>query len=85
MKLVLVVSLTICFLAVSNEAAPDKTENLQLIADAFAIQDNLRKCLAKSNGVVSNYFKEDGLGDALKNVLAIITKRLKNRSEKLCS
>nr|CAH8833602.1 unnamed protein product [Trichobilharzia regenti]CAH8833605.1 unnamed protein product [Trichobilharzia regenti] len=69
----------------SNEAATDKTDNLQLLSDAFAIRDNLRKCLAKSNGVVSNYFQEDGLGDALKNVLAIITKRLKNRSEKLCS
>nr|CAH8833615.1 unnamed protein product [Trichobilharzia regenti] len=85
MKLVLAVSLAICFLVISNEAATDKTGNLQSLSNAFAIRDNLRKCLAKSKGMVSNYFQEDGLGDALKNVLAIITKRLKNRSEKLCS
>ncbi|CAH8443098.1 unnamed protein product [Heterobilharzia americana] len=85
MKSVFILSLAICSLITQNNATPTKPKTLQLTSDAIEIYGNLRKCFAKSSGKVTKYLNDDGLGDAAKDVLLVITKRWKERTARHCS
>ncbi|CAH8437188.1 unnamed protein product [Schistosoma mattheei] len=56
-----------------------------LFLEAAQTLGSLKTCATKTNGMVEEYFKEDGLGQKMNEVVHILLQRLNKRFKKICS
>ncbi|CAH8439376.1 unnamed protein product [Schistosoma margrebowiei] len=84
MKTIFILSLAVCFFAVQTECNSGPAMN-NLFLEAAQTFGSLKTCATKTNGMVEEYFKEDGLGQKMNEVVHILLQRLNKRIKRICS